>query len=241
MAIGDYSNFGGYVNNELKPNKEADQPFGKQVSAAAHEKNAIRKTERTESATEITEAPADVQQDQAIIESNFEAGSSNAASEPLVLTLNAVIANINEQLPPEMGTIEESVEAGIDVSPEATADRIVSLTTAMFSAYQAANPDLEGAALVDQFVDVIGGGIEQGFNEARTILDGLNVLEGDIASNIDLTFELVQQGLEKFRVDNGGTPSSTDPSEGEAVEATVDTSTPTDPASGDTILTSSEA
>jgi len=48
------------------------------------------------------------------------------------------------------------------------------------------------------FVEVIGGGIDQGFKEARDILGGLKVLEGDIAGNIDKTYDLVQQGLQSF-------------------------------------------
>ncbi|WP_292746763.1 DUF5610 domain-containing protein, partial [Methylophaga sp. UBA3191] len=38
----------------------------------------------------------------------------------------------------------------------------------------------------------------QGFKEARDILGGLKVLEGDIAGNIDKTYDLVQQGLQSF-------------------------------------------
>ncbi|MBT5370276.1 MAG: DUF5610 domain-containing protein, partial [Gammaproteobacteria bacterium] len=45
---------------------------------------------------------------------------------------------------------------------------------------------------------IIGGGIDQGFAEAREILDGLSVLEGDIATNIDATYDLVQEGLQAF-------------------------------------------
>ena len=45
----------------------------------------------------------------------------------------------------------------------------------------------------------IGGGIDQGFAEARGILDGLGVLEGELKDNIDLTYDLVQQGLQAFR------------------------------------------
>ena len=46
--------------------------------------------------------------------------------------------------------------------------------------------------------EVIGGGIDQWFKEARDILGGLKVLEGDIAGNIDKTYDLVQQGLQSF-------------------------------------------
>ena len=48
-------------------------------------------------------------------------------------------------------------------------------------------------------VAVIGGGIEQGFAEAREILDGLGVLQGDIANNIEQTYQRVQEGLQAFR------------------------------------------
>ena len=46
---------------------------------------------------------------------------------------------------------------------------------------------------------MIGGGIDQGFKEARDILNSLGVLEGEIADNIDKTYELVQTGLQDFR------------------------------------------
>jgi hypothetical protein len=67
-----------------------------------------------------------------------------------------------------------------------------------------------GTALND-FIELIGGGIDKGFAEARQILDGLKVLEGDIASNIDKTYELVQVGLKAFMENHspsGGTGES---------------------------------
>jgi hypothetical protein len=51
---------------------------------------------------------------------------------------------------------------------------------------------------LNDFVKLIGGGIDKGFAEARQILDGLKVLEGDVASNVDKTYELVQAGLKAF-------------------------------------------
>ncbi|RDH89593.1 MAG: hypothetical protein DIZ77_00365 [endosymbiont of Seepiophila jonesi] len=48
---------------------------------------------------------------------------------------------------------------------------------------------------------IIRDAIEQGFAEAREILDGLSVLEGDISANIDTTFELVLEGLERFEIE----------------------------------------
>ena len=48
------------------------------------------------------------------------------------------------------------------------------------------------------FVDLIGVGVDRGFAEARDILDSLKVLQGDIATNIDKTYDLVQEGLKNF-------------------------------------------
>ena len=45
---------------------------------------------------------------------------------------------------------------------------------------------------------MIRGGIEQGFSEARDVLDSLSVFEGDIATNIDSTYDLVLEGLSAF-------------------------------------------
>jgi hypothetical protein len=50
-------------------------------------------------------------------------------------------------------------------------------------------------------MSVINGGIETGFKDARDILESLSVLDGKIASDIDSTYDLVQEGLKQF-VDN---------------------------------------
>lgn len=202
--------------------------FGQAVANEARNKNAPEEavpTETVDPVEEIGEVPADVQQDQAIIDASFEGVSLSAGNEPMILTYKAAVEKINEILSPELGVdrpIDTALAEGLDVSPEATAERIVSLTTALYARYQDANPELEGAQLVDQFVDVIGGGIEQGFAEAREILDGLGVLQGDIAANIDKTFELVQQGLQAFREANGGTAVTEASAEGTPTETTID-------------------
>ena len=138
---------------------------------------------------------------QAIIESQLSV-SVGAKDQPMALLFKTVLEALKEHVDPILGTnaIEEAYESGLDVSPEATAERIVSQSTAFFSAFQSQerNQDLTLQEQVDKFLEVIGGGIDQGFKEARDILGGLGVLEGDIASNIDKTYELVQQGLKDF-------------------------------------------
>lgn len=124
----------------------------------------------------------------------------NAVSDPLKLVYQAAIDELNERLAPYLGedALQKGLADNVDVSPEATANRIVSLSTSMLSRFMDSNPQLEGQAAKEKFVSIIRDGVMQGFSEARDILKGLQVLEGDIATNIDKTFELVQKGLDNF-------------------------------------------
>jgi hypothetical protein len=144
------------------------------------------------------------QQSRAAILQASQQLSLQSGNEPLALLYTAAIDAINERLAPALGdnALQRGIDQGLNISPEATAGRIVSLTTAMFGRYQDSNPELAFDAQVNRFVEIIAGGIEQGFSEARDILDGLGVLDGingaNIGANIDRTFDLVQQGLKAF-------------------------------------------
>ena len=189
--------FASDVNNlKVKQNKTTDGPLGQQVSAAAHEKNELKKTESP------TFESIKQQFNSAILQSSLDV-SVSAGNESLALVFKAAIEGINDVLEPELGSnvIQNTYDSGLDVSPGATADRIVSLSTAFFFSYQEQHPELTDEQAANKFADIIGGGIDKGFAEAREILEGLKVLEGDIASNIDTTYDLVQQGLKAF-VDN---------------------------------------
>jgi len=120
---------------------------------------------------------------------------------PLTLVYKTAIDAINKELETDFGanSIERGYEQGLDVSPEATAERILSFSTGLFSLYQQQHPKMSEQEQAEKFVAIIGGGIETGFSEARDILGGLGVLEGDIAENIDKTFSLVQEGLLAFQ------------------------------------------
>lgn len=145
------------------------------------------------------------------------------------LVFKAAIEGINDALSPYLGenALEAGYEAGIDVSPEATADRIVSLSTGLFSAYMDQNPDMAEDQARDTFADIISGGIENGFSEARNILDGLGVLTGNIAENIDKTYTLVMEGIDNFRQGVvAQTPSESDANTGIANSPTENEALP---------------
>jgi len=126
--------------------------------------------------------------------------SLKAGNQPLALLYRSAIEGINEVLLPELGpnAIQNVAASGIDTSPEATADRIVSLSTAFFAGYAAQHPGKDPEKLATDFIALIRGGFEKGFNEAKDILNGLGVLKGDIADGIQRTYELVQKGYDNF-------------------------------------------
>lgn len=127
----------------------------------------------------------------------------SAGNNSLSLLFKTAIENLNQVLAPEFGenAIQATADSGLDFSPQATADRIVSLSTAFFDKYADSHPEKDLETALNDFTKLIGSGIDKGFSEAREILDGLKVLEGDIASNVDKTYELVQSGIKSF-IDN---------------------------------------
>lgn len=157
----------------------------------------VSDTTHIDAPLESTTTTAKKQLNAAILQSVVDV---NASSNSLSLTFKAAIEGINDALKETLGdnAIQHSYDSGVDVSPDATAERIVSLSSAFFGSYQEQHPELSQEESLTSFVDIISGGINTGFDEARNILSGLQVLEGGIASNIDLTYDLVQQKLTAF-------------------------------------------
>ncbi|MEE9339187.1 MAG: DUF5610 domain-containing protein [Methylococcaceae bacterium] len=139
------------------------------------------------------------QYNQSILESNLTV-SLSIGNESMALLYRTAIDEVNIALEGELGenAIQEAYDSGLDITPEATAERIISMSTAFFSGYRDQNPEMSESEAVNKFSEIIAGGIETGFSQARGVLDGLKVLEGDIADNIDVTYGLVQQGLQAF-------------------------------------------
>lgn len=141
-----------------------------------------------------------------ILKSSMEV-SIQAGEKSQELVFRAAIDRINELLGPELGpdaiqgasgqgAIQDAM--GQDNSPEATAGRILSLSTGFYEAYASQHTGEDSDQVAKNFVDLIRGGFEQGFNEAKDILKGLGVLNGDIESGIMKTFDLVQKGFDDF-------------------------------------------
>lgn len=181
-------------------------------TAAAHSKNKqdgidqrSPKAEEAHKQSESAKSGIDASRqalNASILKASMEV-SLSAGNNSMSLLFKTAIENLNQVLAPELGenAIQAAADSGLDFSPQATADRIVSMSTAFFGKYAENHPEKDLETALNDFTKLIGGGIEKGFAEAREILDGLKVLEGDIASNIDKTYEFVQSGLKSF-VDN---------------------------------------
>lgn len=140
---------------------------------------------------------AQAQLNVAIVQSSLSV-SISSGNEPLALLYKSAINSLNETLQADFGENAIQNAAGQDNSPEATASRIVQLSTGFFEAYKKQNPGQDEETSLKNFMQTIKGGFEQGFKEASNILSGLKVLNGDIASNVQKTYELVQKGYADF-------------------------------------------
>jgi hypothetical protein len=119
---------------------------------------------------------------------------------PLELLYRSAIEKLNEYLEPELGedAISQAAESGMDFSPEAVAERIVAFASAGFVSYSERHADQPRQDQLDGFLELVGGAIQKGFEEAKEILEGLEVFEGEIADNANRTYDLIQEKLAAF-------------------------------------------
>lgn len=152
-------------------------------------------------------AKARASQNSAIVQTSLNV-AIQAGNEPLALLYKTAIEGINEALAPTLGKDAIQGAAGGDNSPEATAQRILSGSTAFYGAYLQQNKLEDNAEARASFVETIKSGFEQGFKEAKDILQGLKVLEGDVAAGIDKTRELVLKGFADFAAGPAPAPAT---------------------------------
>ncbi len=142
-------------------------------------------------------AKARQQLNAAILQSSLTV-SLSAENAPLALVFKTALTGINEALQADFGPDAIAKASGQDNTPEGTASRIVSLSTAFYDAFKQQHPGEDQDAVLNKFLDTVRSGADTGFKEARDILGGLKVLGGDVAANIDKTYALVQKGYDDF-------------------------------------------
>jgi hypothetical protein len=206
--------------------------------------NAADDATKTDSASDakevkLTPAIAKQQLNAAILQSSLEV-SLSSQNDPLSLVYKSAIENLNDILKPELGDNAIQNAASQDNSPEATAGRILSFIKSAFGMFSQNNATsstdgtdgADGAdgtdntkrdANIDKFMSLIQKGVDQGFDEARGILSSLKVLNGDIASNIDKTYEILKKGIADFvaSLKNPTTDDGSVPADGSSSSSTT--------------------
>ena len=91
-----------------------------------------------------------------------------------------------------------SPDTSFDVTPEATANRIVDFALLAFSQFQENHTDLSEEDVRTEFVEFIGKAIGKGVEEARDILTGLNALTEEVDADITTTVDIINQRLQEF-------------------------------------------
>ena len=123
----------------------------------------------------------------------------NAKNDPTELIIQAAMEKINEMFMPYLGdgAVQRAAESGQSMSPEATADRILSFATQIIGRTESAQADLppDEQSSREQLFNNVQIGIERGFEQARDILESLQALNGHVKETVDTTYSHVQEGL----------------------------------------------
>ncbi len=93
-----------------------------------------------------------------------------------------------------------------DFTPEKVSDRILGFVSGRILSEDDSDEQKEMMAQARK-------GIEQGFAEAREILESLSVLNGKVKEDIDTTYELIQKGLQHLENEVNGIPNEEDSAE----------------------------
>ncbi len=151
----------------------------------------------TKAAATKQRANAKNQLNESIMQASLDV-SISSQNDSLSLLFKTAIDGINKELQPTLGDNAIQAAASQDNTPEATAGRIVSLSTGFFEAFKKNHVGEDSAGVLQLFMDSLNSGFDKGFKEATDILTGLKVFNGDIASNANKTRDLVKQGYADF-------------------------------------------
>lgn len=118
---------------------------------------------------------------------------SSVTAQPVVRNAADAQATLANRLAERLG-LEPGALAGKanDYSPEKVAGRILGFIEQRLQSEQAAGAD---TGKLQKLLDQAREGVEKGFGEARKILDGMGVLQGKVASDIDDTYQKIQDGF----------------------------------------------
>ncbi len=135
----------------------------------------------------IYRQPSDTLNSANPLQGNTIASSGGSAMDQALNTLA-------EKIPGLSGSEFKQLDAN-QFTPEKVSNRIADFVA---QGLQQARQDGKSEAEVQRLYEQALGGIEQGFNEARTILEEMNLLTDALAETIDTSFDLTLQALDKL-------------------------------------------
>ena len=152
-----------------------------------------QKMEHQTSQTKQTHLPQSKSSNQIII---------GSAKNPTELILQAAMDKINEVFKPYLGdgATEHAVTSNMDLSPRGTANHIMGFANHLIGKAELEQMDLppEQQRSRAQLFQNIQTGIENGFAQAREILENIQALNGETKEKVDTTYQFVQEGLSEL-------------------------------------------
>lgn len=119
--------------------------------------------------------------------------SPSANAQPVVRNAADAQATLANRLAERLGLAPGALAGKAnDYTPEKVAGRILGFIEQRLQSEAAAGAD---PSKLKGLLDQARSGVEKGFAEARKILDGMGVLQGKVASDIDDTYQKIQDGF----------------------------------------------
>ncbi len=118
---------------------------------------------------------------------------------------NTLANRLAERLGMEPGTLNGKSE---DFTPDKVAERVLGFVEQRLQSEAAAGAD---SAKLESLLTQARQGVEKGFAEARKILDGMGVLKGKVADDIDATYDKIQSGLQGLEQSYSGQSQAAEP------------------------------
>ena len=115
------------------------------------------------------------------------------------IMLDSVVEQINKVIQEAGIDLKMEEASGVDMSSEATAKRIVHFATGFLDAYRKNHAGETDVVQVKGFMSLTRMAIEEGFQNARNILEDIAELSKTIDENVNQTFALTQQFLQAFQ------------------------------------------
>lgn len=116
----------------------------------------------------------------------------------LSISAQKIVDKLNELLKAQLPDGIQSLKPE-EVTPEATADRIVTGATGFFETFAKQNPDLSPEELISKFMSEVRKGVESGYGDAAKTLEELGAFEFDgVKDGIEKTKSLIEEKLKAF-------------------------------------------